>query len=405
LTEVESQRVLAGYGIPTVPTEVAASLDEAVRAAARIGYPVVLKLLSETLTHKTDVGGVQLNLADESAVREAYRSILDSVTQAAGARHFLGVVVQPMVRREGYELILGSSIDPQFGPVLLFGAGGQLVEVYKDRAIGLPPLTTTLARRMMERTLIFHALGGVRGRRPVDLLALEKLLVRFSQLVVEQSWIKEIDINPLLAFPEGFLALDARVILHAKDVTHPPAPAIRPYPAQYVWSWKFEDGGDVRIRPIRPEDEPLMVAFHAGLSERSVYFRYFHLLNLTERIAHERLSRICFIDYQRNIALVAERADPSTGTSEIIAVGRLTKVPEAGEAELAVLIADKYQGRHLGTEIWRRLVDVAKAEKLERLTADILTNNRAMQEVCLLLGFQLEPEVDGVVRAVLDLPE
>jgi acetyltransferase len=216
LTEAESKILLATYGIPTIATEVAANAEEAVSAACRIGYPVALKLHSETITHKTDVGGVQLNLADESAVRTAFQRIKESVTRAAGPEHFLGVTVQPMVRAEGYELILGSSVDSQFGPVLLFGSGGQLVEVYNDHAIGLPPLNTTLARLLMERTKIFTALGGVRGRKPVDLAKLEQLLVRFSYLVIEQRWIKEVEINPLLAFSEGLCALDARVVLHSK---------------------------------------------------------------------------------------------------------------------------------------------------------------------------------------------
>jgi len=396
LTEAESKGLLAAYGIPTVETVIASSADQAVEAARRIQYPVVLKLHSETVTHKTDVGGVQLNLADETAVRSAYQNIRESVTRAAGAEHFRGVTVQPMVRAEGYELILGSSLDPQFGPVLLFGGGGQLVEVYKDRAIGLPPLNTTLARRLMERTQIFRALGGVRGRKPVDLAALERLLVRFSYLVVEQKWIKEIDINTLLAAPDQLLALDARVVLHPREVVYPPESAIRPYPSQYSRPWKFDDGEEVLIRPIRPEDEPLMVRFHGRLSERSVYLRYFHLMNLAERVSHQRLIRICFNDYNREIALVAVR------DSEILAVGRLVKAHAANEAELAALIADEYQGQGLGTELWRRLVEIARAEKLDRVTAEILPENLQMIEICRLLGFRLEPDQDQI-HAVLDL--
>ena len=174
----------------------------------------MLKIYSHTITHKTDVGGVKLNLSGEAAVRAAYREIQEQCERAVGQRDFLGVVVQPMISLDGYELILGSSIDPQFGPVLLFGAGGQLVEVFRDRALGLPPLNRTLARRMMERTRIHRALQGVRGRAPVDLGELEELLVRFSQLVVEQPRIKEIDINPLLASAEQIVALDARIVLH-----------------------------------------------------------------------------------------------------------------------------------------------------------------------------------------------
>src|SRR4051812_37292663 len=208
LTEVESKELLAGYGIPTVRTLAANSLDEAVAHAKEIGYPVVLKLFSESITHKTDVGGVQLNLRNADAVRAAYALIEASVREKAGAEHFLGVTVQPMVKLDGYEVIVGSTIDPQFGPVLLFGTGGQLVEVFKDRALALPPLNTTLARRFMEQTKIFEALRGVRGRKAVDLDAMEELLVRFSQLVVEQPWIREIDINPLLVSADRMVALD-----------------------------------------------------------------------------------------------------------------------------------------------------------------------------------------------------
>jgi acetyltransferase len=396
LTEAESKRLLAAYGIPTVPTEIAVSPDQAVQAAERVGYPVVLKLHSETITHKTDVGGVKLNLADEAAVRAAYQAIADSVAKLARAADFLGVTVQPMVRAEGYELILGSSVDSQFGPVILFGSGGQLVEVYKDRAVGLPPLNTTLARRVMERTKIITALHGVRGRKPVDLAALERLIVRFSYLITEQTWIKEIDINPLLASSDGFLALDARVVLHPADLKVAPRPAIRPYPIEYVQPWKFTDGTDIIIRPIRPEDEPMLARFHEQLSERSVYLRYFHLLDLDRRVSHDRLIRTCFNDYDRDIALVAEHQDA------VLAVGRLRKI-DAADAELAVLITDEYQGRGLGTELSRRLVEIARAEKIERVIAEILPENMHMQRVCRELGFRMEQHSDGGVRAVYDI--
>jgi len=231
----------------------------------------------------------------------------------------------------------------------------------------------------------------------VDLAALERLLVRFSFLVLEQSWIKEIDINPLLASPEGLLALDARVVLHPRDVLSPPKPAIRPYPVQYVKTWRFEDGTEILIRPIRPEDEPLIARFHARLSERSVYQRYFHLMNLDQRVAHDRLVRVCFGDYDREIALVAELG------GEILAVGRLSKAHLANEAELAVLIVDEYQGHGLGTQLWNQLLEIARFEKLDQVTAEILAGNRQMLEVCRQFGFHLGPVVDGVVHGVLRL--
>ena len=408
LTEFESKQILAAYRIPTVPTRIARSEDEAVACAAAIGFPVVLKLDSHTITHKTEVGGVQLNLADADAVRRAYRAV-ESGAQAApeplarGGKHFLGVTVQPMVKLEGYELILGSSVDAQFGPVLLFGTGGQLVEVFRDRALSLPPLNTTLAHRMMEQTTIHKALKGVRGRAPVDLDALARLLVRFSQLVVEQRWIKEIDINPLLAAPSpgtpdaqnpgagGIIALDARIVLHAADLREDQLPrlSIRPYPAQYASAWTSKAGMAVTIRPIRPEDEPLMVKFHATLSEESVYMRYFHYIQYNQRVAHERLTRLCFIDYDREMALVVERKDPDTGEPAILAIGRLSKVHQTAEAEFAILVSDAWQGHGLGVELLRRLVEIGRDEKLERIVATILADNVAMQHVSRKIGFTL----------------
>ena len=218
LTEVESKQILSAYGIPVVESHVAHTAEQAVKIAGKLGYPVALKVHSHTITHKSDVGGVKLCLRSAAAVAKAFHAIKESVARKAGAEDFLGVTVQPMVERRGYEVIIGSSIDPQFGPVLLFGAGGQLVETFKDRTLGLPPLNATLARRMMERTRIYEALHGVRGEQPADLAALEQLLVRFSQLVAEQPRIKEIDINPLLVSSGMMLALDARMILARSSI-------------------------------------------------------------------------------------------------------------------------------------------------------------------------------------------
>jgi acetyltransferase len=406
LTEFESKQLLAAYGIPTVETRIAKGEGEAAKLAGKIGYPVVLKLYSKTITHKTDVGGVQLNLANAREVKKAFATIRKSVIEKAGAKHFLGVTVQPMIKLDGYELILGSSIDPQFGPVLLFGAGGQLVEVFQDRSLALPPLNATLARRLMERTRIFTALKGVRGRPPVDLAALEQLLVRFSQLMIEQRWIEEIDINPLLASPERIVALDARIVLcepgRAEDKL--PIPAIRPYPSQYIWPAKLKDNTPVTIRPIRPEDEPLMVDFHQTLSEESVYFRYFHMIAVGQRVAHERLTRICFNDYDREIALVAEQKQTKTTPRRILGVGRLSREPHTDTAQFAILVSDRFQRRGLGTELLRRLVQIGREEKLRRITAEILPENLGMQAVAEKLHFKLTNSAgEGMVRAELVL--
>jgi acetyltransferase len=406
LTEFESKQLLAAYGIPTVDTRIAHCEDEAIRIAGEIGYPVVLKLHSETITHKTDVGGVQLNLATPEAVRRAYTSIAESVESKAGAGAFLGVTVQPMVKVEGYELILGSSLDTQFGPVLLFGLGGQLVEVFKDRALGLPPLTTTLARRMMEQTRVFTALKGVRGREPVDLVALERILVRFSQLIAEQRWIKELDINPLLASPEHILALDARVVLYDPGITEQELPklAIRPYPTRYVGSWTTRDGRKIAIRPILPEDEPLMIKFHESLSDQSVNLRYLQPLLLSQRVAHQRLARICHCDYDREITLVAEYTGKD-GERSIFGASRMSKLHGMDVARFSILISDQFQGLGLGIELVRRIVEVAKAEGVRKLFALITPDNQRMQHISTKLGFNLAPTSDQkMIEITMDIP-
>ena len=405
LTEYESKQLLKCYDIPTVETRVAATEQEALQAAEDIGYPVVLKLYSLTITHKTDVGGVQLNLRDAAAVKTAFQGIKQSVSEKAGVEHFQGVTVQPMAKLDGYELIIGSSLDSQFGPVLLFGTGGQLVEVFKDRALALPPLNSTLALRLMEQTKVFRALKGVRGRKPVDLKALEDLLVRFSQLVVEQRWIKEIDINPLLASPDRLLALDARVVVHGPEMpeSNLPEAAIRPYPIHMVTEWTMKDGNPVTIRPIRPEDEPAMIEFHKKLSERSVYLRYFQPLKLTQRTAHERLTRICFIDYNREMALVAERKLP-TGETEILAVGRLSKLHGRDEGEMAAVAIDAAQHKGLGTELYRRLIQIARDEKLKMVVSNMLPENREMRALCVKHGFKMLSNLeDNMIRGELEL--
>lgn len=401
LTEDESKQLLAAYGIPIVETRVATAEEEAVEAAKAIGFPIALKLYSKTITHKTDVGGVKLNLSDADAVRQAYRAIATSVTEKAGAEHFLGVTVQPMIKLDGYELILGSSLDPQFGPVLLFGLGGQMVEVFKDRALALPPLNTTLARRMMEQTNIYKALQGVRGQASVNMAALEQLLVQFSHLVADQRWIKEIDINPLLVKPDDgsdrtMFALDARVMLHDPNLAEHELPslAIRPYPVQYVKPWTLKEGTPVTIRPISPEDEPLIVDFHETLSEESVYLRYAHMMKLSRRVDHSRLTRICFIDYDQEMALVADYRNSDSGKHQILGVGRLSKLHGTADAEFAMLVSDRYQRQGLGSELMRQLCEVGRQEGLKRIIGHILPDNRGMQHICERQGFALYRDTD-----------
>jgi acetyltransferase len=321
----------------------------------------------------------------------------------AGAESFLGVTVQPSLERHGgYEVILGSSIDPQLGPVILFGTGGELVEVFRDRALALPPLNTTLARRAMEQTQIYKALTGVRGRPPVDLDALAGLLVRFGDLITAHPRIREIDINPLFVSAAEIVALDARVVLTDASVPDEslPRPAIRPYPTEYMFRGELRDGSPIAIRPIRPEDEPAMVAFHGVLSDQSVRMRYLAGLKLDERTAHERLVRICFTDYDRELALVAER-QAAGGERQIIAVGRLSRerVRGATGAEFSLLVADAWQGRGAGGQLLSRLIEVADREGIGSIYADVLEANVRMQRLCARLGFEIGDPEDGVVCA------
>lgn len=424
LTEYESKQIFEAYGIPIVQTLLAADEDEAVAKAEQIGYPVVLKLNSHTITHKSDVGGVQLNLNVENEVRRAFQRIQRRVHEAQGAGHFDGVTVQPMIKLEGYELIVGSSIDPQFGPTILFGTGGTLVEVFRDRALALPPLNSTLARILMEQTKIYAALQGQHGqygqhgqhgqhRRKVDLEALAGVLVRFSQLVVEQRWIKEVDINPLLASQGQITALDARILLHEPETSEAELPelAIRPYPQRYRERFELRTGETVDIRPIRPEDEPMMSDFNGSLSPHSIYLRYFHPVSPQQLTSHDQLARMTFIDYDREMTLVAQTqgysdGDNSSGKGKgsssddnkerIVGMGQLSKLHGSSDAEFAILIDDDYQRTGLGTQLLKRLLDVARHEGIERVVAEILPENSGMRRVCEKLGFTMKrtPEND-----------
>ena len=399
LTEFESKKVLAAYGIPITDTQVAETADDAVHAADEMGYPVVAKLLSRTISHKTDVGGVVLNLRTSESVREAFDTIRDAVTAKAGAEHFEGVTIQPMINWSGYELIVGSSPDPQFGPVLLFGMGGQLVEVFRDRALALPPLNTTLAKRVIEQTTIAKALRGVRGRKPIDLDVLAGLLVRFSELVAEQPRIAEIDINPLLASPERIIALDARVVLHPASIADADLPrlAIRPYPHAYIREADAA-GIPIVIRPIRPEDEPALAEFHATLSEATVRARYGTDLGLAERTAHERLTRICFVDYDREIALVAEA--PQAHGSAVAGVARLSRASTGEDRELSLVVADAWQRRGIGRELLRSAIDVAIAEGARSIVARLSPENAAMRALLAQGGFTFETAGEMLVASL-----
>jgi len=388
LTEVEAKEILSSYGIPIVEIRLAKNEEEAV---AFLQSSVVLKGNAEITRDKGAADQVKFDSRAPAEMRTAYRSIQKQVGNLADADAFQAVTVQKMISSDGVELSLGKRIDPNFGPIILFGAGGQLVEVWCDRAIGFPPLNATLAKRLMERTRIYAALNGGVGRPQADLDALEKLLIRFSQLVAEQPLIKEIDVNPLLASPRGVIVLDARMILAEPD--QPAASlsklVIRPYPTQYVREWKLADGTLVVIRPIRPEDEPLAIDFHKSLSEETLHLRYFGFLEGEALIAHERLVQICFSDYDREINLVAERIQPGRNQRQIVAIARLIKSYGANEAELAIVISDDWQGKGLGTKLVRDLLEIGCTEGLERIVGYVLPENYVMQRIFRKQGFEV----------------
>lgn len=397
LTEFESKQVLDQYQIPVVKTLIAYSVEEAIDLAKQLGFPIVLKLFSQTITHKTDVGGVKLNLQSADEVKRAFEEIQRSVTEKVGKEHFEGVTVQQMIKHDGFELILGSSTDPQFGPVILFGMGGQLVEVFKDRALAIPPLNFNLSRQLMEKTKIYEALLGVRGRKGIQMSKLEEILINFSLLIVENPRIKECDINPLMASEDRIIALDARIVLHDWNIPDGELPrlAIRPYPFNYVLVTKLNNGISVTLRPILPEDESLLVQFHRELSENSVRQRFFEFMSLNQRVAHERLVRSCFNDYDREWAIVAEIE--LNQQKQMIGIGRLMRIPGISRAQFKLVIIDAYHHLGLGTQLLEHLLRIAKQEKIEVIDGYILSENIGMLKICEKLGFSLRQASDPLI--------
>ena len=399
LTDYESKQILDAYGIPAIEEHLAHSADQAVARAEETGYPVFLEVYSTDETAAPDSEAARLRLEDAEQVRRAFAGF-EALADSAGS--FEGVVLRPVLDLgDGFGLQLASYPDSQLGPVLKFGLGGYVGELVADSDLGLPPLNSTLARRMMERTAVYQAM---RTAGTVDMKALEDLLVRFSHIVVQQQWIKNIYVNPLHVTPEQRIALKARIELYGLDVQESmlPQPAIRPYPTQYVELFLNREGIQFVIRPIRPEDEPLVADFQSRLSEESVYMRYFRAFELSQRVAHERLTRLCFVDYDRTIALVITRPNPDTDEPEIVAAGRLTRMPDPQEAEFAILVRDDFHGQGLGTVLLTHLLQVGRDEGIDRVIAYMLATNLGMISVCKKLGFHFVRE-DDLVKAVIDL--
>jgi acetyltransferase len=401
LTETETKRLLAAYGIPMLELFHAESEDEAVAAAKKAGYPLGMRLRAVAAGERAVPIAAQEYVRDASGVRRAWRALKRAATAKTAEDPFRGVTLARLQPADGCEVFLRSRIDAQIGPILIFGLGGRAGEIAPDWAIGLPPLNSTLAVRLMEQTNIFGALKAGRGLPTVNLAALEDIVVRFSQLVAGQRWIREMEIDPLLVSDRRVIAGGARVVLHdaGRSEEDLPVPAIRPYPQQYASSAALRDGTSVVIRPIRPEDEPMMARFHETLSDRSVYFRYFRAMSLEHRASHARLARLCFVDYAREMALVAVRQDPAAGRPEILGVGRLCREPGLDQAEFAVIVSDRWQKHGLGTRLLTRLVEIGRQEGLARISGAILTDNVEMQHVCERVGFTVRRSLDGECHA------
>jgi acetyltransferase len=400
----EVKDVLLSYGIPVVPTKVVQSAEEAIGIADFIGYPVVLKIDSRKIFHKTELGGVWLNLRDQNAVGEAFSRLQDLAVMAKDPN--AQVIIQPMVSRKGYELVIGAKKDPTFGSVIVFGTGGVLLDVVEDYAIGLPPLNQTLAWRMMNETKIYNHL-----RRQVDfessLRYIEEVLVRFSHLIIHFPQIKEIDINPFFLSEEDSFVLDANILLEP-DILEgfvpirgdfcPPHLSICPYPDQYIDVFKLREGPSAVIRPIRPEDEPLMEELMRTSSEQTLMMRFFRKMS---DMTHEQLTRYCHVDYDREISFVAIIRD--NGRDRIIGEVRMSKLPDQENAEMAVVVGDSWQGQGIGKALCMQCLKIAKEIGIKKMWMEILQMNSRMLYRAEKMGFRKVSSDEDSVKVLLEL--
>lgn len=394
----EAERFMKAYGIPTPEGGLAKSVGEAMLIASKIGYPVVLKIVSPDIIHKVDVGGVITGIKGENELREGFNRLIQKIREKMPDARIEGVYVQKMVMNADYELIIGSKKDPIFGSVILFGAGGFGVELFKDYAIGLPPLNQVLARRLMEETKIYRFLAnGYRSKSPVDVARLEEILVRFSNMLVDFPEIREVDINPLLVSGSEAWAVDVRIILDHELGDREPEQysnlVIMPYPSKYIVPYQLKDGTQVILRPIRPEDEPIEAELIENLSEESKRFRFFYVI---KEITHDMLVRFCNIDYDREMAIVAEYTD-SSGRRRNVGVGRLIMDPFRRRGEFAVVVADDFQGKGLGTKLMDMLIQIAMEKGLESIYGLVMPENIRMIELCRKLGFELRHTPEEVI--------
>jgi acetyltransferase len=397
LSENVSKAFLEAYEIPVTKPYLARSAQHAADVAREIGYPVVMKIHSPQITHKTDVGGVKLNLTKDEEVLTVFQEMTDRATEMRPEADIIGVTIQKMVTYpHGFELIMGAKKDPVFGSVIMVGMGGTAAEVFRDRALGLPPLSESLARNMLESLKSWPLLRGYRGGPGVHIDRLIEIIMRFSYLVADYPEIKELDINPLLCTPEHVIALDARVVVDRDLVGRPIRPyshlAIRPYPDEYVSERKLKDGTPVVLRPIKPEDEPMWHDLVAACSTETIWFRFRYLFKQT---THEMAARFCFTDYDRELGIVAEVQDE--GTRKLIGVGRLVADVNHESAEYGVIVADRWQGHGLGALLTDYSIDVAKRWGVKRLVAETTKNNNRALALFRNRGFELDDKEEDVV--------
>ncbi|MCX6665825.1 MAG: bifunctional acetate--CoA ligase family protein/GNAT family N-acetyltransferase [Euryarchaeota archaeon] len=377
LNESEAKIFLELYGIKTTKPLIADTAEKAAKLAESIGYPVVLKILSPQISHKSDIGGVVLDLRCGDDVKKSFAEMMKKAKEKVPDAKILGVTVQKMLKNPGYELILGSKKDPVFGSIILFGLGGVFTELFKDRAIGFPPLNQVLAQRIIEKTKAYELLKGFRGIPPVNMKKVEETLIKFSQLIIDHPEIKEIDVNPLIPQGDELIAVDARIILDKEPLKHPHL-VISPYPSKYMKKIKLKDGTKVMLRPIKPEDELMWLDMFQTFSQETIRFRFFRIIKETP---HEVRTRYCNIDYDREMALVAEVEED--GKKKILGVTRLIVDPKHSEtAEFALVVSDKWQRLGLGSDFIDYTIAVAKDKQLKKMYGVVLKDNYPMIALC-----------------------
>ena len=402
LTEEEAKAILVHCNIPVVRMQTARTAEEAAVLSSQMGYPVVLKILSPQITHKTDAGGVILDITNKTELEEAFDLIMKRTREYNPDADILGVTVQPMIKKEGYEVILGAKRDPIFGPVILFGMGGIGVEVFKDVAIGLPPLNQALARMIIEETKVYELLKGYRNKPPANLKLLEEILVRFSQMLVDFPQIKEIDINPLFINEREAYALDARIVIDKERVFARTKPyehlVVSPYPTRYEDYLKLRNGKEVLLRPIKPEDEPLLLEMIQNLTEETKHYRFFQAIGETP---HGIIGRYCNIDYDKEIAIVAELAEEDR--RKIVGIARLITEAYRKTGEIALIVTDPLQGLGLGKKLVDNIIEICKDKNLQTIYAKMFSDDNRIIELMKDKGFVFENLKDDIVRAFLEI--